>query len=73
MTDLIAGGITSIRCCRIACWLSMSFCMPFRDMCTAASFFCCAVADVLLFVYLKRYKRICERALYEARKKVMGR
>lgn len=43
------------------------------QLCTAACFFCCAVADILLFAYLKRYKRICERALYEARKKVLGR
>lgn len=43
------------------------------QLCTVACFFCCAVADILLFVYLKRYKRICERALYEARKKVLGR
>ena len=43
------------------------------QLCTAACFFCCAVADILLFAYLKRYKRICERALHEARKKVLGR
>jgi uncharacterized membrane protein YbaN (DUF454 family) len=43
------------------------------QLCAAVSFFCCAVADILLFVYLKRYKRICERALYEARKKILGR
>ena len=43
------------------------------QLCTAACFFCCAVADMLLFAYLKRYKRICERALYENRKKILGR
>ena len=43
------------------------------QLCTAACFFCCAVADILLFAYLKRYKRICERALYEDRKKILGR
>ena len=39
--------------------------------CTALCFFCCAVADIMLFAYLKRYKRICERALYDARKKIL--
>ena len=42
------------------------------QLCTAACFLCCAAADILLFAYLKRYKRICERALYEARKTILN-
>lgn len=36
----------------------------------AASFLCSAAASVLLFVCLRRYKRSCERALFDSRKRI---